>query len=174
MSTLGKRVIYVGPADGANHKPLNVEGLCVAAMAPGTILKQDSSGLDINDNAATVFGQRLLIADKDQMRTKSVDTNWTINENMVAIAPRSGEFFNALTATGLIISAGVTMTRNGAGLFAFESTPTLIDCDISDNIIITTNISNPPISPSFMRPMAARSSMHFSIVCVRVYIKYTH
>ena len=33
----------------------------------------------------------------------------------------------------------------GAGLFAFESTPTLIGCDISDNIIITTNISNPPL-----------------------------
>jgi len=33
----------------------------------------------------------------------------------------------------------------GAGLFAFQSSPTLIDCDISDNIIITTNISNPPV-----------------------------
>jgi len=33
----------------------------------------------------------------------------------------------------------------GAGLFAFESTPTLIGCDISDNIIITTNLSNPPL-----------------------------
>ncbi len=32
----------------------------------------------------------------------------------------------------------------GAGLFAYQSTPTLTDCDISDNIIITTNISNPP------------------------------
>jgi len=33
----------------------------------------------------------------------------------------------------------------GAGLFAFESTPTLVDCDITDNNIITTNGSFPPL-----------------------------
>ena len=39
MSVKGKRVIYVGPADDANHKPLNIEGIAVAAIAPGTVLK---------------------------------------------------------------------------------------------------------------------------------------
>jgi subtilisin family serine protease len=34
---------------------------------------------------------------------------------------------------------------HGAGLFAFESSPTLIGCDISDNIIITSNGANPPL-----------------------------
>ncbi len=32
----------------------------------------------------------------------------------------------------------------GAGLFAFNSDITMINCDISDNIVITTNGSNPP------------------------------
>ncbi len=33
----------------------------------------------------------------------------------------------------------------GAGIFIYESSPTLVGCDISDNIIITTNLSNPPL-----------------------------
>ena len=33
----------------------------------------------------------------------------------------------------------------GAGIFVYNSSPTLIGCDISDNIIITTNLSNPPL-----------------------------
>ena len=37
MSTLGKRIIFVGPADGSNHKPLNVEGVATeAGILPGT------------------------------------------------------------------------------------------------------------------------------------------
>ncbi|MCK9995938.1 MAG: S8 family serine peptidase [Candidatus Krumholzibacteria bacterium] len=34
---------------------------------------------------------------------------------------------------------------HGAGLFAFESAPTLIGCDISDNIIITTHLTDQPL-----------------------------
>ena len=33
----------------------------------------------------------------------------------------------------------------GAGVFVYNSSPTLIGCDISDNIIVTTNLSNPPL-----------------------------
>lgn len=122
MSTKGKRVIFVGPADDANHKPLNVEGVAVAAVAPGTVLKQTTAGLDANNIAATVFGQRFLVADKDQMRSKSVDDAWTINENMVAIAPRSGEMVNALVATGQNLDVGTALTRNGAGLLTIALT----------------------------------------------------
>lgn len=116
MATIGKRKIYVGPADGANDKPLNIEGKAIAAIAPGTILKRVATGLDANDVAATVFGQQLIVADKDQMRTKTVDDNWTINENMVGIALRSGEFANLLVATGQTLIAGDALSRNGAGL----------------------------------------------------------
>ena len=126
MSAKGKRVIYVGPADGANHKPLNIEGKAVAAIAPGTFLKRTTAGLDVNDIAAIIFGEQTIIADKDQQRSKSVDDAWTINENMVAIAPRSGEFVNALVATGQNLDPGTPMARNGAGLLKIAVTPATV------------------------------------------------
>jgi hypothetical protein len=126
MSTLGKRVIFVGPADGANHKPLNIEGKAVSAVLPGTFLKRTAAGLDTNDIAAIIFGEQFIIADKDQQRSKSVDTAWTINENMVAIAPRSGEFVNALVATGQTLIKGSPLARNGAGLLKLAVTPATV------------------------------------------------
>lgn len=126
MSTKGKRVIFVGPADGSNHKPLNIEGVAVAAIAPGTFLKQTTSGLDVNNIAAIIFGEQFIIADKDQQRSKSVDDAWTINENMVAIAPRSGEFVNALVVTGQALTRGTPLARNGAGLLKIAVTPATV------------------------------------------------
>lgn len=124
MSSKGKRLIWVGPADGSNQKPLNVEGVATeAGILPGSIVQQVVGGLEVNDTAATVFAQALLVADKDQQRSKSVDDAWTINENMVAVQPRSGEFFNGLVADGNnITSRGVALTRDGAGLFAIAAT----------------------------------------------------
>lgn len=124
MSTLGKRVIFVGPADGSDHKPLNVEGVALsAATLPGTVVQQTATGIQDNAIAATVFGQQLIVADKDQQRTKSVDDTWTQNENMVAIAPRSGEFVNVLVASGNnITTRGTALSRNGAGLLKIAVT----------------------------------------------------
>ena len=126
MSIKGKRVIYVGPVDGSNHKPLNIEGIAVSAMLPGTFLKQTTSGLAVNDIAAIIFGEQFIIADKDQQRSKSVDDAWTINENMVAIAPRSGEFVNALIVTGQALTRGTPLARNGAGLLKIAVTPATV------------------------------------------------
>ena len=126
MSTLGKRVIFVGPADNANHKPLTIEGKAVAAIAPGTFLKRTAAGLDVNDIAAIIFGEQFIIADKDQQRSKSVDDAWIINENMVAIAPRSGEFVNALVVTAQTLIIGDPLSRNGAGLLKLAVTPVTV------------------------------------------------
>ena len=123
MSDKGKRVIYVGPADDANHKPLNVEGVALAAVLPGTVMLQTATGLGQNTNAATVFGDQLLVADKDQQRTRSVDDVWTLNENMVAIAPRSGEFINILVAAGNDITRrGTALSRNADGTLKIAAT----------------------------------------------------
>lgn len=122
MSTIGKRTIFVGPADGPNNKPLNVEGIAVAAIAPGTVLSKSASGLDASAVAATVFGQLPLVADKDQQRSRSVDDAWTINENMVGIQPRSGEFLNVLVVTAQNLEIGTAMARNGAGLLVIAAT----------------------------------------------------
>jgi len=126
MSTKGKRVIYVGPADGSNHKPLNIEGIAVSAMLPGTFLKQTTSGLAVNDIAAIIFGEQTIIADKNQQQSLSVDDAWTINENMVAIAPRSGEFMNILVVTGQALTRGTPLSRNGAGLLKIAVTPATV------------------------------------------------
>ena len=144
MSTKGKRTIFVGPADGSNHKPLNIEGVAVAATAPGTILKRLTTGLAANDIAATTFGEQLIVADKDQQRSKSVDDNWTINENMVAIAPRSGEFINILIATTQTLAVGDPIARNGAGLGKLAVTPATVGVTseeiiaYADEAIVTT------------------------------------
>ena len=119
-------MIWMGPADGANANPLNIEGKAVAAIAPGTFLKRTAAGLDVNDIAAIIFGEQFIIADKDQMRSKSIDDAWTINENMVAIAPRSGEFVNALVATGQTLVVGSPLARNGAGLLKLAVTPATV------------------------------------------------
>lgn len=140
MSVIGKRVIFVGPADGANHKPLNVEGVCLDAMLPGTVVAQSSTGLATSAAAATAFSQQFLVADKDQQRTKSVDDVWTVSENMVAIAPRSGEFVNVLVAaTQDITSRGIPLSRNGSGLLAIALTDGTHDIvGYSDEIVDTT------------------------------------
>jgi hypothetical protein len=117
MSAVGKRVIYVGPADGANSKPLHVEGVATeASILPGAVLDYAaaSAGLELMDDAATVFGKPLLVADKDEARTKSVDTAWTVSENMVAIQPRSGETLNVLCVTGQALLRGKALTRSAA------------------------------------------------------------
>ena len=114
MSDLGKRTIYVG-AGANNASPLNVEGLAVAATAAGSLMTQGASGLSKSAAAATVFSTPIF-ADKDQMRSKSVDDAWTINENMVAIQGRSGDILNVLVATAQTLVHGDPLVSNGAGL----------------------------------------------------------
>lgn len=128
MSSIAKRTIYVGPADNANTKPLHREAKATQAdILPGMAVESVATGLQKNATAATEFSHLLLIADKDQMRSKSVDDLWAINENMVALQPRSGEVFNVLVADGNNITALDTpITVNGAGKFKIATTPTTI------------------------------------------------
>lgn len=143
MSTVGKRVIYVGPADGPYHKPLHEEGVCTEAALPGAVLDYAAAnaGFELMDDAATVFGKPLLVADKDQMRTKSVDDAWTVSENMVAIRPRSGEFLNVLVITGQALAKGTPLTRSaatpGALVIAATDGTEEVLC-YSDEIVTTT------------------------------------
>lgn len=112
MSTIAKRTIYVGAADSANSKPLNIEGLAVAATKPGSIVGVSASGLTKLTDSTGDYKKQVLVADKDQMRSKSVDTDWTIAESMVAIAPRSGDFMNCLVITAQTIVVGAPLARS--------------------------------------------------------------
>lgn len=145
MSVIGKRVIWAGPVDGSADKPLNVEGVCLSSsLLPGSVVEEVATGLQRNATAATVFGQELLVADKDQQRTKSVDTAWTQNENMVAIKPRSGEYVNILVATGQALVRGTPLSLNGAGLLKIAVTPATVGATseqvlaYSDETVTTT------------------------------------
>ena len=105
MATKGKRNIYVGPADhGHAGKPLHVEGKALGVVRPGALLSDAATGLDENAVIETTFTASRLWADKDQQRTKTVDDDWAINENMVAIQARSGEFLNVLVADAQAIT----------------------------------------------------------------------
>lgn len=146
MSTKGKRVIYVGPADGSTNKsPRTVEGIATeAGILPGAVLDYAaaSAGLELMDDAATVFGKPLMIANKDEMSGgKSVDDAWTINENMIGLKPRSGELFNVLVVTAQALVRGTALTRSavtpGALVIAATNGTEEILC-YSDEVVTTS------------------------------------
>ena len=116
MGAKGYRTIYLGPADGSvNKAPLTVEGIATeASILPGAVLDfaAASAGLELMDDAATVFGKPLMIANKQEMTSEDIDTAWTINESMVGLKPRSGEFFNVLCVTAQALVRGTPMTRS--------------------------------------------------------------
>ena len=139
MSTIGKRTIYVGPADGSSHKPLNVEGVAVAATAPGSVVGEGATGLTKLTDTAGDFLKQFLVADKDQQRSKSVDDDWTINENMVAIAPRSGDFINVLVITAQALVVGTAVVRSStAGALKIGAGATDEVVGYADETVTTT------------------------------------
>ena len=149
MATIkGKRTIYVGPDDhGYNGKPLNVEGKALGSVRPGSLCSEAATGIDENAVAATIFGASRLWADKDQQRTKDVEQPWIINENMVAIRARSGEFLNVLVATGQAITkSGTPLSSNADGTLKIAVTPAVVGATseeilaYSDEIVTTTGV----------------------------------
>ena len=144
MSTIGKRVIFKGPADYGNCKPLNIEGKSItASVLPGTILENVAAGLQVNAADATVFGQELLVADKNQMQSKSVDDVWTINENIVAIKLTSGQMANVLVAAGNNITAsGVPLSLDGNGVLKIAVTPAVVGATSEQVLCYSDEIIN--------------------------------
>lgn len=157
MSIIAKRTIYVGPADSANSKPLNVEGVSLtASLLPGTIVESVATGLQANASAATLFGQELLVADKDQMRSLTVDDVWAQNENMVAIKARSGDILNVLVATSNDITArGVPLSLNGAGLLKIAVTPATVGVTSEQVLCYSDEIINVNAGTALVRVRVA-------------------
>lgn len=145
MSIKGKRLIYVGPADGSvNKAPLTVEGLATeASILPGSVLDYAaaSAGLELMDDSAVVFGKPLLVANKDEFNSASVDTAWTNGESMIAIKPRSGEFVNVFVVTAQALVRGTALTRSsvtpGALVIAAADGTEEILC-YSDEVVTTS------------------------------------
>tara|TARA_R110000751_G_scaffold91926_3_gene180104 strand:+ start:3160 stop:3618 length:459 start_codon:yes stop_codon:yes gene_type:complete len=124
MSAIGKRKIWVGPADGPACKPLVKEGLAIDAFLPGTLVDRTPSGLETSTKAATLFGQEPTIAMEYGAHTgNDVDTAYTIGDTAISAFVRSGEFVNGLVAVGNNITVlGAPLTSNGAGRLRLAAT----------------------------------------------------
>jgi len=124
MGTRNK--IWVGPADGANQKPLIVEGVVVDAFSAGELLVQTSSGLATASAAGTVNGQELLLAREIGANLGGdIDTLATVGDTGQAIALRSGEFAYVRMANSQnITSKGTALASNGDGTFKIATVAT--------------------------------------------------
>lgn len=136
----GKQTIFVGPADDANHKPLTVEGLATVAVTPGSAVNQVANGFELSTTANGDFQKTFLVANIDEARSRTVADDWALNQSMVAIQPRSGEFFNALVITGQAITIGDALTRSATGgalqLAAGDNTDDIVG--YADETVTTT------------------------------------
>lgn len=121
---MAKRKIWVGPADGANCKPLIVEGLVVDDFAAGELLEQTASGLQTSDNAATVFNSECIVAQEIGASIGGdIDTLATVGDTGFGIVVRSGEFANVRVATTQnITTKGTAMSSNGDGTLKIAAT----------------------------------------------------
>lgn len=126
-TVITKRSIFVGPAEAGTCSPLQAEGICAeAGILPGMLVQQKAAnaGLEVNDTAAAAsFGKAVLIANRNELMSRNVDEAWTLGDNMQALKPRSGEFYNVIVAAGNNITALDTpLTVNGAGKLAIAVT----------------------------------------------------
>jgi len=113
---MAKRKIWAGPADGANCKPLIVEGLVVDDFAAGELLVQSASGLATSALASTVLGQEAIVAHEIGAGIGgTIDTLATVGDTGFGIAVRSGEFVNVRSAIANYTSKGAALTSNGNG-----------------------------------------------------------
>jgi hypothetical protein len=114
-----KRKIWAGPADGANVKPLIVEGLVVDDYSAGELLVRSASGLATSAVASTVFDQEVIVAREiGAHRGGDIDTKATVGDTGEGIKLRSGEFANVrVAATQNITTTGTPLTSNGDGTF---------------------------------------------------------
>ena len=146
MSVISKRTIFVGPVDGANHKPLMVEGPKVGANAitPGMLAAHTGAALTRRATAATVFGTLPLVADRNALLQKTVDEDYETNGEVVyTIQPRSGEFLNVRVVTGSVLIKGTPLAANAAGQLAVAATDGTEDVIAYSDENVTTATAAP-------------------------------
>jgi len=139
MSVIGKRKIFVGPADGVTGcKPLSVEALAKEAdIKPGMIVEFSTTGLIKSDTNGGNAGEPTIVAlEYGDHYNGDVDTVYTSDETMLAAYPRSGEFFNVLVVAGNnITKKGTPLTSNGAGKWKISTPATEEVLAYADEVI---------------------------------------
>lgn len=112
MANKGKRLIFCD-----EYAPKAQEGIALdAGILPGSLVDFAATGFNQNADAATVFGNQLLIADYAINGAGDVDTAWTQNDSMVARALPTDCRANVLVAAGNnILAVGTPLSSNGDG-----------------------------------------------------------
>ena len=109
-TAIGKRRIKVSENMKAS------EGLATeAGILPGMILTDVTTGYIKSVSAATVFGQQVLVADRDELLHKNIDVAWPDGDSMHAVRPREGEFVNVMVVTAQALVVGTVLVSAGAG-----------------------------------------------------------
>lgn len=118
MAANKTNVIWAGPVDGSVKKPLTVEGKALAAdIKPGNLVAVGATGIDNSANDGTSASRVLIAREVGEQFGKSISDPWDINNNMIAVSPRSGEnvYVNIAASQTLAIDSG--LASNGDGTF---------------------------------------------------------
>lgn len=146
---MAKRKIWVGPADGANAKPLIVEGLAVDDFQAGELLVQSATGLATSTNASTVLGQEAIVAHEIGASVGGdIDTLATVGDTAQGIAVRSGEFVNIRMSVANITTKGLAITSNANGRFKLAGAA-------DDKIFYSDEIINVTVAGTLVRARKA-------------------
>lgn len=122
-------VIWVGPADGPNHKPLTVEGKATEAVLPGKLVAQGANGdISLSANDGTTASRLLIAREIGEQFGKTITDSWATDDHLISVAPRSGEFFNVAVAAAQTIIVGTPLTSNGNGLFKVAGAGDAVYC----------------------------------------------
>ena len=121
-------VIWVGPADRANHKPLTVEGTAGASILPGTLVAQTGDAITKSDNDGTTASRLLLAREVGEQFGKKITDAVASGDHIIFVAPRSGEFFNVCIAAAQNVVVGDALTSNGDGTFKKAGAADAIYC----------------------------------------------
>lgn len=111
-------VIWAGPVDGQYKKPLTVEGKALAAdIKPGNSVARSASGINNSSNDGTTKSRVLIAREIGPDFSATIDTPWEINNNMIAVSPRSGENVYVNIAASQALSKDDGLVNNGDGTF---------------------------------------------------------
>ena len=109
-------VIWAGPADGSTVKPLTVEALASEAILPGSYVDFAAGEFAYNADAG---GEGIVLVAREVGENfgLTIDEPWPINNSMVAVQPRSGEFVYVRLAAAQTVGFNTALTSNGDGTF---------------------------------------------------------
>lgn len=123
MAVRGKRLIFSDSCPAKTQEGIALENDILPGMLVELATVSNVTGFQKSDDAATVFGPQLVVADYNFIQAGTVDDAWTQNETMIARQVRPDEYVNVLVAAGNNITIrGTGLSSNGDGTFKIALT----------------------------------------------------